>query len=76
MSSRAQAQSVTLHVWGPPDDGEYGFDERACHEPDQGEGRVFHTEPTSFLNRARMCLACGSIFWPKGQGQNDRGKPV
>lgn len=53
-----------------------GFDERTCIEADQGEEVVFHVEPKEFVGGARMCLACASIFWPKGKGQCDRGKPA
>jgi hypothetical protein len=56
----------TVHVWGPPQGELVGFDERLCTEEDQGEETVFHTEPRTFLAGERMCLACGSVFFPKG----------
>jgi hypothetical protein len=67
---------VTVHVWGPPEEMLVGFDERTCVEPDQGEETIFHLEPKEFADGSRMCLCCGSIFWRKGKGQCDRGKPV
>lgn len=77
MRGRVQAErGVTVHVWGPPEEGLVGFDERTCIEPDQGEDTIFHLEPKEFIGGARMCLCCGSIFWPKGKAQRDRREPV
>lgn len=66
--SRHQAarEPVTVHVWGPPEDGMVGFDERVCDEPDNGEEVVFHVEPELFAGGARMCPVCATIFPPGG----------
>lgn len=77
MRGRVQDErDVTIHVWGPPEDGMVGFDERVCDEPDQGEEVVFHVEPETFAGGARMCPVCATIFWPEGKAGEHARKPV
>lgn len=59
----AVSDRVVVHVWGPPQ-AIVGFDERVCGDRDRGEQTVFHVQPSEFLDGSRMCLRCGSIFWP------------
>lgn len=49
------------------EDERLGFHERRCTEPDRGEERVYHTNPTAFLCGDFVCLACGSIFARRGK---------
>lgn len=63
---------MIVHVWGPPE-AVVGFDERICADKDRGEETIFHVQPRDFADGSRMCMRCGSIFWPAKSKQRFRG---
>ena len=42
---RAREAEMTVHVWGPPEDGALADDARLCTSPDAGQVVVHHVAP-------------------------------